>query len=135
MNEPIIISQPHGLTLRLRRTGTYFARVELEGGGLLAASEARIDAAAFCDFFTSIAAGQPSDQKKWYYKGNSDENLVLQAALDAENRVLLTVDLLSTADDDTDWQVNGTILLSREQLSEAARVVRQQFGPKGAGQS
>ena len=129
LHESITISQRDGLALRLSAGRAGLLRVELTGGGLVASAEVQADPEGLCAFFKSVATGRVPQWGKWEYKGETDENFVLHASQNLDGKVLLSIGLLATGNDESDWQVNGTILLSLEQFREHAEQVVRCFGP------
>jgi hypothetical protein len=126
-DEMIVIAQPRGLTLRLIPYRPHWVQVDIVGGGMAASSRVRVDASELSDFFKSAANREQLMQGSLEYKGSLDENFVLRATSAGESDVLLHIDLLATAGDNADWQVNGTIILPFSTFRDIAVQVAQRF--------
>ena len=123
----VCIAQPNGLALRLS-AGQKTIDVELKGTGLFARTSAFfLNPSALCEFFRNAATGNTAPQGRWEYK--EDDLFILEAWPFDQSSVMLSVSMEADAPlDQTDWSVDGTILLPIEKFREYAQEVNQKFG-------
>jgi hypothetical protein len=114
----VLIAQLDGLTVDLAATEGQL-HVRLFGGGLFVATKAGLNAVELIQFFADAATLKPAPWGRWENKPD-DDAITLLAGPDEDGGILLRVNLLASAEDDSDWQANGNLSITREAWEAAA---------------
>ncbi|WP_271103456.1 hypothetical protein [Pseudomonas tohonis] len=96
---------------------------ELQAAAYVASIASSPDNRACWQYFKAVARIDGEQTHHWL---SECQDLNFSASIDPAfpDQILLSVHLGSSSDDDCDWQINGTLLLSSQQIDDFAEALK-----------